>query len=194
MVLLFCCSQVRADTVDTFAVNATYAPGEILNATLVVNLSTDEVISFQGTFVDPRFAPNQTLSVTGGTGACEALGVDGGCVGWAAGTAIGPFFFLGQLVLSCSDFDVSFQGGPIPLGCQAGFLRVNGPDPGTGLCCHEVGGAGVSGGSTVLTPEPSTLLLIGTGLLGAATLRRNFLARNSCHPSCVKILPHVSKS
>ena len=156
--------STKADTIGTFDVNATYGPGEVLDATLIIDLSDNSVLSVQGTFVDPRYVPGGTLTVSGQD--CQYPGV--GCVSWGAGTS--NYGFTAPLVLSCTDFTPAYDGGTIPLTCQIGFLTIFGPFQQGGE--REIGGAGLSGGTVTPTPEPFSSILLGTGLLGLSVFRR----------------------
>jgi hypothetical protein len=72
----------------------------------------------------------------------------------------------GTLYLGISDAGL-YNGAPGAYGDNAGFYTVN----------FNVMGANSGGGGTTSTPEPWSLMLIGTGLLGLVSLRRKVLGR-----------------
>jgi hypothetical protein len=168
--LLIFPARIQADTIDTFALNEIFADGIILNGTLVVDVSTGTVSSFEGIMVVPPaalFPPLRATAdvpVTGGGVACPP--VNGACLDW--GGSLDGFGFPETTVLSCSSF-VGFQGGALPpAGCPQ-IIPLHITSLSTGAL---IGEAGLIGGSVVLTPEPTTMLLLGTGLLALPGLGR----------------------
>jgi PEP-CTERM motif-containing protein len=86
------------------------------------------------------------------------------------GTGTVQQFFVpsgaGTLYLGISDAGF-YNGAPGAYGDNAGFYTVD----------FDVAGANSGGGGTTSAPEPSSLMLIGTGLLGLVSLRRKVLGR-----------------
>ena len=170
--LLIFPARIQADTIDSFALNEIFADGIILNGTLVVDVSTGTVSPFEGILVVPPAAlPSGVIGatvdvpVTGGEVACPP--VNGACLDW--GGSLDGFGFPETTVLSCSSSFVGFQGGALPpAGCPQ-IIPLHITLLSTGAL---IGGAELIGGSVVLTPEPTTMLLLGTGLLALPVLGR----------------------
>lgn len=152
----------RADSFTTFDLNSSYIGGGTIDGTLTLDTTTDEFSSADLTVAGFPSYQDGTLSVVGAQGP--------GFLGYNVDVAsVGSPHADASLYLQVDSL-AGYEGGDLVFPTSVSFASF--PDfyfEGSGTL-EPVSGVSV-------TPEPASLILLSTGLLGfAGVLRRRFAA------------------
>jgi hypothetical protein len=173
-----------ATTITYNLIGVTTSAGDDITGTISINTATDLVTSADITFADVAVG-DPVFNNIGSPAAYNLLGQD-----YISGPSDSPLNFGGQIALY---YDTANIGdGDLGICLTSGACGTEyGQD--SYVEVYASGGdyfTTVTGGSlvpvigapnpiTILTPEPSSLLLLGTGILGAAALMARFTRRKA---------------
>ena len=150
----------RADSIGTYDLSGLFQSGGSLSGTVTIDFTSDQVTSGNVT------ADGLTFTCPGSPGCALNTTYDGGTgTGFrSAGSGI-PYLFLEWLTSSSDQSSMSLTAAIPSSYCDS--CLANGPT-------IDFLESGMATGSVVMTPEPSTCLLLVTGLLAIVFLARRF--------------------
>jgi hypothetical protein len=175
-----------ATTITYDLIGVTTSAGD-LTGTISINTASDLVTSADITF-DDLTVGDPVFNTIGSPNAYNGLGQD-----YISGPSDSPLNYGGQIALYYDTANIG--SGDLEI-CLASGACGTEYDQGSYVQAYHSGHNGtftITGGSldpvvgapnpiTVLTPEPSSLILLGTGILGAAVLVARFSRRKVGRP------------
>jgi PEP-CTERM motif len=160
-VLVSASLAARADSFTTFDLNSSYALGETIDGTLTLDTTTDRFSAADLTFSGFPLPESVALTHIGPQGVQE--GSEYGVSIFSSGS---PFVDL-NLFLPTQTL-AGYDGSRVVFPTDVTFSENGFGITGSGTLEPATGTTGTTG--TSVTPEPGSLLLLATGLLGFAGL------------------------
>jgi hypothetical protein len=171
--LILAPGKLHATSITYYLIGVDTSAGT-LTGTVAIDPSTDEITSADITFNDPS-AGSPVFTSVGSPGAYQELGQ-----AFISGSSNSPLNYGGQMALYYDTADIgtgnlTICDGPCGTGSDKSYAQVYVSNSNGGP--FDVTGGTLDLASVALaTPESSTLLLLGIGLLGLGLLVRRQLA------------------
>jgi PEP-CTERM motif len=150
--------SARADNVETFDVSGTFTDSTTVSGTVVVDTTTGVFESGNLTYLGTDYDVLYDAASLPSSGAYQFV--------LTTGSGLNPsldFALVGSSL-------VGFDGGPLCSVTDVCGIYASAYEPGAGALLLE-------SGTVSATPEPSSLMLVGTGLLGSAGVVRRRLSQ-----------------